>query len=425
MDAEEQERAPSAPDVDATVLLDALPDPVVVIGTDATLRWANAAAEAAFGWRRVEWLGRDLSELVHPDDLSTALLALESVQGKPIGELMEIRVADATGTYRRVELRGRAAVQLPGTGGVVLSVRDVTDRRRWELAAGDHTALAAVLDALPTIALVLTPDGRIRSTNRAFTRMLGHPLDDVVGRPLTDFVTIASTLVLSDQLLVVADGSGRVSFEVEMLAADGSTRPTSLTIVDLVDDGAVDGLVATATDITELVDARERLRHAATHDDLTGLPNRPSIAQHLRAALADAEADGGTVGVVLVDVDRFKAINDRHGHMVGDAVLVEIAARLHDAARDAGLVGRLGSDEFVVVCPGATADGVERVIDMLHWAMRTPIEVAVDRAGVSVQIRVGVSAGSVLGAPGEDPDELLARVDASMYRSKLRRRAKR
>lgn len=424
MDREDvHESGPRAPEVDAAALLDALPDPVVVVGLDACLRWANAASEAAFGWRREEWIGRDLSELVHPDDLSTALLALESVQAKQLGELMEIRVADADGTYRHVELRGRVAARHLGQDVVVLSARDVTDRRRWELAGGDLAALAAVLDALPTIALVLTPDGRIRSTNRAFTRVLGHPLDDVVGRPLTDFVTIASTLVLSDQLLMVADGPGRVSFEVEMTAADGSTRPTSLTIVDLVADGAVDGLVATATDITELVDARERLRHAATHDDLTGLPNRSAVAHHLRATLADRAST--PVGVVLVDVDHLKAINDRHGHMVGDAVLVEIAARLHDVTRDLGMIGRLGSDEFVVVCPEATPDGLERVVDLVHWSMRTPIEVAADRSGASVQIRVGVSAGAVLGADDEDADEVLARVDASMYRSKLRRRARR
>lgn len=406
-------------DFDPVALLDVLPDPVVIVGVDATLRWANAAASHALGWSRAAWIGRDLSELVHPDDLSTAVLAIDSVQGKPVGELLEIRVRDAAGTYRHVELRGRLVVNLPGIEGIVLSVRDVTDRRRWELAAGDHAALAAVIDALPTIAFVLAPDGRIRSTNRAFTRLLGHDLESVLGRPLTDFVTIASTLILSDQLLVVATGTSQVSFEVEMLSADGSTRPMSLTIVDLVDDGAVDGLVATATDITELVAARERLRHDATHDDLTGLPNRSSITRHLDAVLADPLRQ--PVGLVFLDVDRFKSINDRHGHLVGDAVLVNVAERLREAARDAE-VGRLGSDEFVIVATSVGPDDLDRTIDHVHWAMRTPVEVVAGSTESSVQVRVGLAMGSVLARRGEAADALLARADDAMYAEKQQRR---
>lgn len=408
-------------DVDPVALLDVLPDPIVIVGTDATLRWANVAASVALGWPREDWLGRDLSELVHPDDLSTAVLALGTVQSKPVGELLELRVRGMDGTYRRVELRGRVVVNLPGVDGIVLSVRDVTDRRRWELAAGDTTALAAVLDALPTIALVLAPDGGIRSTNRAFTRLLGHDLGDVVGRPLTDFVTIASTLALSDQLLVVATSQGQVSFEVEMLCADGSTRPMSLTIVDLVDDGAVDGLVATATDIAELVAARERLRHEATHDVRTGLPNLASVTRQVGRLLADPLRS--PVGVVLLDIDQLRGINQRYGHLVGDAVIVEVAERLRDAARHHHLVGRVGGDELAVVAASADPEVLDRIVDLVNWAMRTPIEVVV--GGAAVQVRVVVATASVLSEPGEPADALLARADAALAAEQQARRRRR
>ena len=405
---------------DPMALLDALPDPVVVVGTDARLVWSNRSASASLGWDRSEWLGRDLSSLVHPDDLSTALLALESVQAKAVGELLELRVRDASGTYRHVELRGRVAVDLPGLHGVVLSIRDLTDRRRWELAGGDHVALAAVLDALPTIALVLTPDGRVRSTNRAFTRLLGHPLEEVVGRPLTDFVTIASTLVVSDHLLVVADGTGRVSFEVEMLRADGTARPVSLTLVDLADDGAVGGIVATATDITELVAARERLRHAATHDDLTGLPNRTEVVRRLDACLARGELH--PIGVLHVSVGRMKEVNDAHGHRVGDAVLVESAERLGSAVRDADLVGRLRGVELVVVATGAGGDDVERLVDRIRWVMRPDVEVEGPRGPLGV--RVAVEVGTAIARPGETAESVLGRADADLRAGKRARRGR-
>ncbi|MBK5222986.1 MAG: sensor domain-containing diguanylate cyclase [Acidimicrobiia bacterium] len=408
-----------SPSIDAACLLDAVPDPVVLIVADGTLLWGNAAAVATFGWTVGDWAGRSASELVHPDDWATAVASLESVSEKTAGTLVEIRVRDHTGVYRRAEVRGGSA---PGVDGVVLVVRDLTDRRRWELAGGDHAALSAVLDALPTMAFVLTPDGRIRSANRAFTRLLGHPLEESLDRPLTDFVTIASTLVLSDQLVVVADGPGRVSFEVEMLAADGSTRLMSLTIVDMADDGAVDGLVATATDIGDLVSAREQLRHAATHDELTGLPNRWLLSNRIDAALESPHLVG-RVGLIFLDIDRFKEINDRHGHAVGDAVLVEVAARLVDAVRDSDTVARFGGDEFLVLTAAADDAGIERIVDRLHWSMRPPVQVSDLQGDGEPTFRLHLSIGWVVAAASDTADGLVARADAAMYRSKLRRRA--
>ena len=425
MHLEDGHVAPDArPGLDPWALLDAVPDPVVVVASDATLRWANVAAAATFGWDPESYIGEDATAFIHPDDVDTAVMALDSVQDKPTGTLLEIRVRDRSGTYRRVELRGGSAVGLDGIDGVVLVVRDVTDRRRWELAAGDHDALGAVLDALPTIAFVLTSDGRIRSVNRAFTRLLGHPLEGSLGRPLTDFVTIASTLVVSDQLVMVADGPGRVSFEVEMLSVDGTTRPMSLTLVDMADDGVVGGLVATATDISELVAARERLRHAATHDELTGLPNRWLLTDRVRKLVADPMRMG-RAGLVFVDIDRVTAINERHGHAVGDEVLKEVAARLVDAVGDADSVGRFGSDEFIVLATAADDQGIDRIVDRVHWKMRTAVRVPVMDSDHDIEIRVSLTSGWVVAGLDDSAEDLVAQADAAMYRAKLRRRARR
>src|SRR5690606_37545829 len=107
--------------------------------------------------------------------------------------------------------------------------------------------------------------------NRAFTRLLGHDLETSLGRPLTDFVSIANVLVVSERLEEVVDGRARATLEAELVDVEGSPHPMSLTFVDLTSDEAVRGVVATATDVAALAEARDRLAHAATHDALTGL----------------------------------------------------------------------------------------------------------------------------------------------------------
>ncbi len=416
---------PDAPipdlDANATALLGSLPDPVVVVSTTGVLLWGNDIAESLFGWSKQELVGSDVTVLVHPDDLNTALVSLASVQDKDAGTLIEIRIRDHSGLFRRVEIRGRVA-ELGGAECVVLGLRDLTDRRRWELGAGDQAAASAVLDLLPSIALVLTPEGHIRSANRAFTRLLGHPLEGVLGRPLTDFVSVARVLAVSEALMSVTDGRGRIGFEAELVDVDGETHPMSMTVVDLVDDGAVQGLVAAAADIAALAAARDRLAHAATHDSLTGLPNRAALQERLKAALSNAAIRGVRVGVVFVDVDQFGVVNESHGHRVGDAALIEVGQRLGGALRGSDLVARYGGDEFVLVASGIDQAALDRLVDRIAWLMRSAIEVDLGPGRPPVEIRLSVAVGSVLVPPGDDAAAAIEAADADMQRHRVRHR---
>jgi diguanylate cyclase (GGDEF)-like protein/PAS domain S-box-containing protein len=408
--------------IDPTGLLNSLPDPVVVVGTDGTILWGNDMAETVFGWSRETSIGIDATELVHPDDLNTALVSLVSVQDKPAGTPIEIRVRERGGAYRRAEVRGRSAVGVPGIDGVVLVLRDVTDRRRWEVAAGDDTAASAVLEALPTIALVLTEDGRISSVNRAFTRLLGHDIEGTIGRPLTDFVSVAKVLAVSDQLARLIDGRGRLSFETDLVDVDGDTHAMSLTVVDLRSDRAVQGLVATATDIAKLAEARDRLAHAATHDELTGLPNRLLLHDHLGLALSNAAMRDVGVGVVGVDIDDFTVVNDSFGRAAGDQVLAEVANRLGSAVRDPDMVSRYGGDQFMLVASGVDQLSLGRLVDRIHWLMRSPIAVTSDCSAEGTEVRVTLSVGAVLAEPGTATTDVIERADSAMRRDRSRRR---
>lgn len=395
-------------------LLQAIPDPVVVVGADATLRWANDRAEQAFGWRLADLQGGPLVPFVHPDDLETALLSLESVAKKETGTLIEIRVRRGDGSYAPVEIRGAPCCSADLADAVILVARETTDRRRWELGAGDTDLLAAILDAAPTVTLLLDRGGAIQGASRALTRQLHRGLEQTLGLPLVDLVAPADRDAVA-ALVASCDGTqGTRSIEAGLLAVDGHVVPMSLTLVDLVSDAVVRGIVVGASDISDLVEARSTLHHRANHDDLTGLPNRTHLLRRLSEVLDRDDAQPHTL--LFCDVDRLKPVNDRHGHRAGDALLVEVATRLRAAVRGEDLVARLSGDEFVVVVPTADPEAVDALQARIHEAMAPPA-----RLPDGTLVETSVSIGAAVTQPGLSAEEVLAAADAAMYVAKRRR----
>ena len=341
--------------IDPTALLDALPDIVVVIDGDANIVWANRAASEQLGWELAEVAGRSGIELIHPDDVATATTALVSVRDKAIGSAVELRVRDTTAGYRLVELRGRAALDVQGVGGVVLQLRDITDRRQWEVAGGDSALLQAIIDNAPAVTMLLSADGLIRGASRAMTQLLGRDLEFTRGRALAELAIDADRRLVESEIALVVSNSGRRSFEARFPSVSGRVPvPMSVTVVNLLDDQSVRGLVVTASDITSLAEARAELHHLATHDALTGMPNRALLRDRLEHAVAGAKRRASSVSVVYVDIDRFKAVNDVYGFARGDEFITALARALHRAVVEVGLppafLGHIGGDDFLVVC---------------------------------------------------------------------------
>jgi diguanylate cyclase (GGDEF)-like protein/PAS domain S-box-containing protein len=400
--------------VDARALLARLPDAVLVVDSQARLLWGNAAAEALFGWKVEELENEPVSWMVHPDDLGTAMASLESVQQKDIGTAVEIRLRDRAGSYHSVEVRGRNASDDPSVGGVILSLRDVTDRGRWEVAAGDGDLYRAVLDHAPAVTMLLDAEGRLRGASRALTTLLGRDLESSLGRHMRNFVTHADATTIEAELALAMSEPGQRSFEVSFTTKDGEgSVPMSLTVVNLLDDRIVEGLVVSAVDITQLAEARARLAHLATHDALTGLPNRAALTNRLNDALGAARLRRSAVSLIYCDLDRFKLVNDRHGHLAGDRVLVEVGHRLLSATRAGDTVARMGGDEFVILVEDGEARAVRALLSRIAVAMAEPI-VLEDGAPVTVTLTAGAASAD----GSADVDALLGRADAAMYAAK-------
>ena len=184
----------------------------------------------------------------------------------------------------------------------------------------------------------------------------------------------------------------------------------------------ITGHLASVTDVTALREVEARLEHLAFHDALTGLPNRILLLDRLEQALLNAARHGRGVGVLFLDLDRFKIINDTLGHHVGDAVLTEVANRVTHGARSTDTVARIGGDEFVVVCPDVADRGDVNVIAAkIRELINQPIDLPVppDSGQLSaVTVSVGVSIGMAFGVGGDESEELLREADRAMYDAK-------
>ncbi len=216
-------------------------------------------------------------------------------------------------------------------------------------------------------------------------------------------------------LTAMLGGRDSVEHELHLRRADGQRVPVSLTVTALPADGGADGgFLFIFYDVTERRQLAAQMSRLAYSDGLTGLPNRMQLERDLHAALAAADRRGHALALLFIDLDRFKPINDTHGHAMGDRVLCEVARRLQGALRATDITARIGGDEFVVLLP-ALKDATDcvRVAEKLLAALGEPMHLE------GQTLTVGASIGLVTyPAGGHDAESLLRQADAAMYAAK-------
>jgi len=305
----------------------------------------------------------------------------------------------------------------------VASLEDVTGLRAAEAAqAAAEGLFQAVFDGSPAATAIVDLDGRFAQVNEAFAMILGYSPDDLVGRHFGD-VTHPDDLSVDQELLdeVVAGSRGGYQMEKRYLHRSGHDVWAELTVAVVRGvDGEISHFVSTVEDITArkvalgLGDSAGDLAYWATHDHLTGLPNRRYLDNHLATRLIAGRRAEDRLVVMFLDLDDFKPVNDRYGHQVGDEVLRTVARRLRNTSRQDEIVARYGGDEFVIVTGALrTAPDVSLLVERILSAVRTPVVGVADDP-----IVVGASIGIGIASPGDDPLEVLRRADDAAYRAK-------
>jgi diguanylate cyclase (GGDEF)-like protein/PAS domain S-box-containing protein len=235
----------------------ALADPVMLINMLGDLRWGNAAAEQLFGVALADGIGRNMLEFLHPNDAEIALVAVEAMQRKEVGTLLEVRIRGAEG-WRLVEVRGSSFGD-----DILLSVRDITDRRRWEVASDEAAEFRALIQNGVSITMVLEPGGEIRSSSSVVTRLLGHDQEQLEGKPFACIVDGCDWTALAIALHAArTPGAPPVTVDLRLVRRAGGAVPFALTFTNLVDDPSLMGIVLTGHDISDRVVAEEELRES-------------------------------------------------------------------------------------------------------------------------------------------------------------------
>lgn len=379
--------------------------------------------------------------LSHPTWVTATKMVLRDFDGTPIGTFGISH--DITG---QVEAEHAAEA----TSKALAESHAELERRAKELTAIAEVARAAysagdVRTAVCTATLNLTdadtvtllePDGK---GNLVMTGQSGFPLPET-SIPL-DHPSITTSVYLSKQPRIVPNlrsAPGVSPAIVELLeSATGRAAHGAVFFPLVIDSRGVGVLIATlpsgAADGSELLpvlqilaqeaataldraDLLRRLQEQATHDVLTGLSNRRAILDLLDQSIARARRHNRGLGLLYLDLDGFKTVNDSYGHAAGDAVLVEVADRLKQATRLEDNVGRIGGDEFVVICEDISDEG-EAVKARLAHAVTKPY------SGVGIDVPVGASIGVAIWQPDDDADALLGRADHAMYADKAARGA--
>jgi diguanylate cyclase (GGDEF)-like protein/PAS domain S-box-containing protein len=363
--------------------------------------------------------GHGWVQMVHPDDLEWLLT--------DIGDRAFTERHDLT--YRLVRPDGEVRWVTAHTSGTpdegpdgvtaVGVMEDITDRVEAER---DTQRLTDIFEATQDFIGIADAQGNVLYFNRAARRFFELPLaGPLADRNLIDVFSPWATEMLTTQIEPRLRRDGIWSGELALLRPDGTEVPVSAQLLVHYDDtGELEFFSGVMRDISERKAFEDQLAHQATHDPLTGLPNRILLLDELGDALARAHRHHRSVAVLFLDLDHFKVVNDSLGHGLGDRLLVSIARRLSAALRPGDTVGRFGGDEFVLICEQIEepADAVA-VARRVEHALSRPFEV--DDAEIYVGVSVGISISE---DTSRDPETLIRDADAAMYRAKEKGRAR-
>jgi diguanylate cyclase (GGDEF)-like protein/PAS domain S-box-containing protein len=397
----------SDPEVALGVVLEGLPDAAVAAGRDGLIVFVNALAEAQFGYRSHELIGKPLEVLWPPNVRARYRRNLELYW-----ELEHpLRFSDRAYGRRKdgTDFVGEMSWGIVETdqGPLLLAIgRDISERLESEARLRRQSEQQAAVAALG---------------ERALRGVGPQELSEEAAERIRATLRVDRVAVLDGPKEIAAWGAvesaaSRVSVPIHTGDEVHGALVAATSREDAFGDEEGTFLQAVANVLAiafSRLHSEERFRHQALHDPLTGLANRALCRDRIEHALALSERAGSAAAVLFVDLDNFKRVNDLFGHAAGDALLISLAERMTAAVRPADTVARLGGDEFVVVCQ----DVDERTALALGWRVAAAVQEPAEDGATPLTASIGIAFGR---SGGTDPDVLIGHADAAAYRAKER-----
>lgn len=396
----------------------------------------NKRHEALLGFSPEEMKGRNILDWHFPENRDAVLAAVEEVMSKGVG-VVEAPLLAKDGHQIYFSLNGvrfdtHDKTYLMGVG------TDITEHRRTEEALRVSEAWHRLLaDSVSDVIWTMDLDGRLTYVSPSVEKLRGFSVQEVMQQSMADYLTPASLAVAQVEIgkfiATIAAGFRPPDFrgELEQRRKDGSTVWTEITATVMSDsDGKFVSILGVSRDISERMQMEAQVRQMAFHDSLTSLPNRRLLYDRLSQALAASRRSGLFGGLLFIDLDNFKPLNDTFGHEVGDLLLIEVARRLNACVREMDTVARYGGDEFVVIIGELEADRDEStaraslVAEKIRNALAETYRLVVtqDRSGDEMlEYHCTASIGlTVFSGDEASREDILKWADAAMYQAKVK-----
>ncbi|MEP7156914.1 MAG: sensor domain-containing diguanylate cyclase [Betaproteobacteria bacterium] len=392
---------------------------VAFIDTGERILYSNHHLAAWFGLQPQDLLGKTLLEFYGEDAYAAFAPRIHrALQGEPVSYERELRRADGTAPWISVDLRPHYDVQGKLLGIIASSLAVAELRQTRDQLDKAMQVQAFHMDNSPLAVIEWSDKVEVRRWSGQAEAIFGWKTDEAVGLRADElklvhpdwYATIrASTLELLE---------GRA--KRNRMISRNRTKSGAYIYCEWFNGAFIDsagrtqGILSLAQDVTLRVEAEEQLRYTAVHDALTGLQNRQSLIARLDHALARVRRSAEPLALLFIDLDEFKAVNDRHGHAVGDTFLQQVAERLKSSIREADTVARIGGDEFVVLLEAEVdADTPAAICARIHAGFAQGFNV--DALAFKSSASIGVS---LFPADGNSADQLLASADRAMYKAK-------
>jgi diguanylate cyclase (GGDEF)-like protein/PAS domain S-box-containing protein len=352
--------------------------------------------------------GELLESLELPTDWTCGVARAMSARGR-VSHVLLLALPDRLSRPARAAVRAVATQLTLALEGARLTEEMLTQR--------SEDRFASLVQRSSDLITVVGPDATITYQSPSSERVLGYTPEELVGTRFDRLVVQGD----ADRLLrVLADGSAYARRDGEVIECvlrhrDGGERQFEIMHTNLLDDEHVGGIVLNARDISERKAFEDQLAHQAFHDPVTNLPNRALFVERVRHAIGRARREQGELGVMFLDIDDFKTINDSLGHDAGDAALIDVAKRMAGSVRSSDTAARFGGDEFVVLLEELdNAQSAVEVAERILEDLRQPMVIAGKELTLRGSIGIAIlEPGSAAGA-----DELIRDADAAMYIAK-------
>lgn len=393
-------------------------DAIAIIGPDEQVIYWNPAAETIFGYKADEAIGKNLHNLLVPVNYQDAAHSgfsrfQNTSQGKFIGKTFEISALRKSGEEFPIEL-SISAFSLHNSLHALGIIRDITERKRAEEQLRQQKQFSDdIVNSLPGIFYMLNQHGRFVRVNKLFLEVTGFAPDDIEPMTALDFFDGEDQSLIGRKMQEVFE-KGDAWAEADLLIKSGRKIPYYFTGHRTCIDGQP-YLVGLGTDITERRALEQEMVRQARTDSLTALSNRRHFRELAGKELARARRYGQALSVLMLDLDKFKGINDTHGHQTGDNVLRKVGEVCRQIMREVDIVGRIGGEEFAILLPESDVKQAAEVAERLRQA----IAEAVIRLESGGELRFTVSIGVAPQRTAEATiDDLLNQADKALYEAK-------